>query len=62
MFSPAYVQGTEDTTGEGVSMAISEPLGSGLFVGTVAFAAVILGARANKVGPHRCVCGGGVGI
>lgn len=32
-------------------MAISEPLGSGLFVGTIAFAAVILGSRAEqKVG------------
>ncbi|MEW5314004.1 MAG: hypothetical protein WDW38_005533 [Sanguina aurantia] len=45
----AIQTGTEDTSGEGVSMAISEPLGSGLFVGTVAFAAVILGARAHKI-------------
>lgn len=35
-------------------MAISEPLGSGLFVGTIAFAAVILGSRAEqKVGLLR---------
>lgn len=41
--SPPTLQGTGDeTTPGGIAMALSEPLGSGLFVGNIVFAIVIL--------------------